>query len=185
MAYPSFSAGEVLTATDMNAVGLWKITTGSLSSTATNFQSCFSSSYRNYLILIDSPSLSNTADIYVRFMSGSTPITGADYFWAFTGLSQDGTASTSAAINQTLGYTGFSQQSANGLVIGGIQLTVYGPNLAQRTFVKCATFSYAGSQSNTRDGGIRHNLTTAYDGIQFLTASAVTMSGTVTIYGYK
>jgi hypothetical protein len=44
---PDFSSGAVLTAAQMNSVGLWKVASGSLSTATTNFQGCFTSDYRD------------------------------------------------------------------------------------------------------------------------------------------
>jgi hypothetical protein len=189
MAIKTFTTGEVLTAADTNTYlansGLTYITSGALSSTATNFAGCFSSTYTNYLITLDNLEMNGTGDIYLRMLSGTTAITGADYFWAFVGLNDAGTGVNSNGGSQTLGFTGFSQASANNLAIGASKIDVFAPFLAKRTFFKSATVAFPSGSTATRDGVVRHNLTTSYDGIQFLSAAATTMGGTVTIYGYR
>lgn len=185
----NFASGDVLTASDVNTYltngGLVYITQTTLSGTSKDVTSIFSSTYTNYLITLDSLQTSGTGDIYLRMLSGSTAATAAEYFWAFTGYTDGATASNSASsVAQTFGYTGFVQSAANNIAIGSARLDVFGPNLAQRTFLKCATVGYS-SGTIVRDGAVRHNLTTAYDGIQFLTNSAVTMGGNVTVYGYR
>jgi hypothetical protein len=189
MAIKTFTTGEVLTASDTNTYlansGLVYVTSGALSSTATNFVGCFSSTYTNYLITLDNLEMNATGDIYLRMLSGSTAITAADYFWAFVGLNDAGGAVNSNGASQTLGFTGFSQASANNLAIGSSRIDVFAPFLAKRTFFKCASVAFPSGSTATRDGANRHNLTTSYDGIQFLSAAATTMGGTVTIYGYR
>ena len=187
MAIKTFISGQVLTAADTNTylanAGLVFVASGSLSGSTKDFPLCFSDTYDNYLILIDQISVSASGDIYFQMLSGSTPATTAEYFWAYRGLRDDGVASDNVNAGMTQGYTGFSSTLAN-LVLGSIQMTVYGPKIAQRTFIKSLAIAYP-TTSATRDGMARHNVTTAYDGIRFTTGGTVTFSGNVTIYGYR
>jgi hypothetical protein len=59
-----------------------------------------------------------------------------------------------------------------------------GPQIAQRTFGTTAGIGYA-SAFYSRTGFSHHNLTNAYNGIRILTNGAATMSGNVSIYGYR
>jgi len=188
MAIKTFTTGEVLTASDTNTYlansGLVYVTSGALSSTATNFAGCFTSTYTNYRIVIDSLAFNATGYLYFQFLTGTTPETGANYFWALPGLKATGVAYTSAQQTQTLGYFGTGNAGANNLIIGSCCYDIYGPQLAQRTLltgqgagVDSEYFSHVGMNS--------HNLATAYTGIRVLTNSATTVTGNVTIYGYR
>jgi hypothetical protein len=185
MPVPDFSPGEVLTAAAMDSIGLWRVGGGALSGSATNFQGVFTSNYTNYLITLDNLQLSGTADLGIRMLSGATPIFTTDYFYAFTGLNTSGVAANQNGASQTLAFIGFSQSGANNIPIGSSRIEVFSPALAARTFFKCASIAYPGSDTATRDGAIRHNITTSYDGIQFLPNAGVTMGGNVSIYGYR
>lgn len=185
MGYPDFAVGEVLTASDMDRVGLWQITTGALSGTATNFASVFSSSFRNYRVVISSIQMSNTADVYFQMLSGTTPATSAEYNWAFAGYTAGGAAANSNATGQAVGYLGWTQSGANNIPIGALSFDIYAPNAAERTFLTVQATSFSGTLTS-RVGLSEHNLTTAYDGIRFLTNNgAVTFGGNVAIYGYN
>lgn len=188
MAVKTFTAGSVLTASDTNTylanAGLVYITSGTLSSTSKDFAGCFTSTYTNYRIVLDSVQTSGNADIYARMLSSTTPATGADYNWAILGYNSNAAATNSNASANTLAYTGFTQIGAANTVIGAIVFDIYGPQLAQRTFATTQAVAYD-TYFSTRAGMWEHNLTTAYDGIRFLTNSAVTMGGNVTIYGYR
>lgn len=54
MTFPSFNVGEVLTASDMNAVGLWLISTRTIPNGNNNFfvDNVFSANFNNYKIVI-------------------------------------------------------------------------------------------------------------------------------------
>jgi len=52
MTYPSFTSGDILTAADMNAVGLWLVKTQTVGTAVSSVQvtGAFSSTYDNPLI---------------------------------------------------------------------------------------------------------------------------------------
>jgi hypothetical protein len=183
MSFPSFATGEVLTAADMNAVGMWRVGGGALSGSATNFVGCFTSEYTDYRIVLDSLSVSATADIYWQMLDGSTPVTSANYSWGVYGITENNTALNSAFAGSTSGFTGFTSNLGS-VVVGGASMDVYGPQLAQRTLCTVSAIGYF-SAFFSRQGFSHHNLTNAYTGIRFLTASAATMTGNVSIYGYR
>jgi hypothetical protein len=188
MAIKTFTTGEVLTAADTNTylanAGLVYIDTKTLSTATTDLVGCFTSTYTNYLLVGNSLQTNSTADIYFQMLSGSTPATTADYFFAFLGLRSSNVTSNNAGASQTVGFTGFTNNGANNLPIGAFNLDVYAPQLAQRTFVKSSCTSYP-TEMTTKDGTNLHNLTNAYNGIRFTTQTAATMGGTITIYGYR
>jgi len=184
MSFPSFSAGEVLTAADMNAVGLWRVGGGALSGSTTVFQSVFTDNYTNYRIIIDSPTLSASDQVFYRLYSGATPNATNNYSFAYRGLTIGGVASDANFTSASAGVTGFSQNILNNVVLGAVVMDIYGPKLAQRTFATHQAALYAGAYVG-RQGMSLHDVTTAFDGIGFMTLSATTMTGTVSIYGYR
>lgn len=189
MAVKTFVASEVLTASDTNTYlansGLVYITSGSLSGSSTNFAGCFTSTYDNYRIVISSASISANGDIYWRGLVGTTPSTSSDYSFAFNGLLADGTSFNASNPAASVGYIGVSALGGvGGVVVGSASLDVYGPKLSQRTFLTCVGMGYY-SGFYGRSGMSHFNLTTSFDGIQFTTLGTTTMTGTVTIYGYR
>jgi hypothetical protein len=180
---PIFSVGQVLTSATMNQVGLWKIVSGALSTNTTVFQGCFTDDFTNYRIVIDSPTLSGNGDIFYRMYLGATAATTNVYSYAFRGLTIGGAASDASFSGASAAPTGFTQNVIPNAVLGGVSMDIYGPKKAQRTFATHIAAAYA-SAFVGREGMSIHDVQTAYDGIGFLTTSAVTMGGTVTIYGY-
>jgi hypothetical protein len=179
--------GQILTSAYVNNninSGLTYITGGALSTATTDFVGCFSSTYTNYRIVIDQIAWSGTAGIYFRMLSGTTPATGGDYNWAYTGLSDSGGTSNSNSAAQTIGFLGSENNGANNLLIGNLSFDIYAPNASQRTLF---TGIGAGVISNfvSKSGIAVHNQLVAYTGIRLLTNSAVTMTGNVNIYGYR
>jgi len=185
MPVPDFSPGEVLTATAMDSIGLWKVTSGTLSSTATNFAGCFSSDYRNYRIIIDQIAFSSTGDLYWQLLNGTTPDTG-NHRWALLGFNIQGTTQNSnQSASTTAAYTGITLSSGlDGQMMSTLTMDIMGPFIAARTF------AHTSGIGNNAGNGFKYGLSmnnaqTSYDGIRFLTQSATTVTGNVTIYGYR
>jgi hypothetical protein len=189
MATKTFTTGEVLTASDTNTYlansGLVYVASGALSSTATNFAGCFTSTFTNYKIVIDSAQVNAAADFYFRMLSGSTPQSGANYEYAFTTLNTNGTTGTAFFSGDTVGFTGLTVRGSTNTIFGGTTFDIYGPQLNQRTFVTANASSLAAGVLRSQVGMSSHNLVGVFDGIQILTASAATIGGNVTIYGYR
>ena len=188
MAIKTFTTGEVLTASDTNTYlansGLVYVTSGALSGTTTDFVGCFTSTYTNYRIVIDTYQPSAASDIYWRMLTNSTPETSAVYSWYMNGWTDGGAASNSSGAGQTLAYTGVSF-SVGGFVGAGLSIDMYAPAVAVRTVATSAAVSYPSGAFAHRTGGSSHSSAAAYNGIRFLTAGAPTMSGNCTIYGYR
>jgi hypothetical protein len=160
------------------------ITSGALSSTATNFAGCFSGTYTNYRIVVDSLTWNAAGYLYYQLLTGTTPETAANYFWAMSGYKATGVAYNNANQTQTFGYLGSTNVGANNLVIASCAWDICGPQLSQRTLL---TGQAAGVDSEYfhLSGMNAHNLTNPYTGIRFLTSAATTFTGNVTIYGYR
>lgn len=79
MSFPSFSVGEVLTASDMNAVGLWqtKVQTIGTNVSSVTVTNAFNSSFDNYRILVSGVSCS-VGGVSLAFQLNNS--TGNTYF---------------------------------------------------------------------------------------------------------
>jgi hypothetical protein len=191
MAIKTFTSGEVLTASDTNTYlansGLVYVASGALSSTGTNFQGCFTSTYTNYRLVFDSIQVSAAADIYFRFLSGTTPAITTNYDYAFLGLTAAGATSNSTAAGDTYGFTGISITGGGvgSTVFAQASMDVFGPQLAQRTQVLSVSPGVYAGNFGVRTGMSAFSLTSVFDGIAIYTRSAATMGGNVTIYGYR
>ncbi len=133
---------------------------------------------------MDSVNFSASADLYYRFLSGTTPNSSTDYFWSYLGLRTDTVASNSSAQGQAKGYTGISA-TVGGQVLASGSFDCYTPFRGdRRSFITGNTIGYD-TQWYARQGMTQFNLTNGFDGIQFLTNTADTVTGNVSIYGYR
>jgi|694.fasta_scaffold46773_9 hypothetical protein len=187
MAIKTFSDGNSLPASDINTYlansGLEYITSGSLNAAATNFQGCFTSAYRNYHIVIDRITPSASTDIYMRYMTGATPNTGANYYYGFVALSAAGTNLNVSGAGINAGF--LNVRLNNSSATGNIIIDIYNPQLATITHCNAkSAYSIAAGYSFSH-GGMSFDASTVFDGFQINTLGAVTLTGNVTIYGYR
>jgi hypothetical protein len=151
--------------------------------TSISLNTVFSSAYRHYRIIIDTPTTSGTGNLTVRFRSGTTDDAVNTYFqyWTMkrlTGAVQDnsGGPSTSYSLYGFLVSGGSSTNSWSGDVIF--------PNVATtQTWITGQGFGYDATSTYMVNSSILYNSAKAFDGITFFSAAQLT--GTVKVLGYR
>ncbi len=185
MAIKTYTAGSVLTATDMNTysansgyVALSKTTITAASTQ--QFTSAFNATYRNYRAVVEITG-SGTSALYLRLLVGSTVQSGN--ILSIEQRTQLSTATT------TVG-TRSDQYALNGNIFATYS------SFYQIDF--CAPFATAytnwtvtgvSGRSNTDSDQLvlsaRNIATTSIDGFELTTAGATTFTGTMTLYGVR
>jgi len=168
---PSFTSGEVLTAAQMNAVGMWLIKTQAVAAGGTSFTvtSVFSSDYRNYRVVFDNigGTAGNSAFFQINGSTGSTYTSNGRYM------------SSGANADAQIVDTGFWLGIMGTAFSGSIDL--YRPNLVAATTATCLTSSstftniVAGYDSNAA----------ASTGFTLRLAAGTLTAGSVSVYGYN
>jgi hypothetical protein len=179
MPVPVFAVGEVLTAQNMNLVGLWKTGATTVSAQSTlDVISCFSSDYQNYRVMVSVQSSTSTS-LRFRFFSGlNTPETGLVY--DRFGFSWATSATNQVSPNESSLYLGTIGSTANFRFTSGID--VFNPNTTIHTNVMpYSWFSDTGAVAFMTG---RIETTTQYTGLR-LFCDTGTISGTVRVYGYR
>lgn len=171
---PVFVSGAILTAAQMNAVGLWLYKTQTISSGATTVTvtGAFSSDYDNYLVTVSNGSLSSNQAIFLRLGSKVTGYRSQLNYAAYanTPLSVGTTTATSfdyAMPGSTTGMFGY--------------MNIGSPFLTQNTFFS-STWN-----SNTEAGTFVGNAndTTSYTAFTLGAGGGATFTGgTINVYGY-
>lgn len=181
---PDFTAGSVLTAAQMNAVGLWLVKTQTLNAVSNNITSCFTSDFDSYHVVISGFSTATTTirTINVRLLAGTTPDTSSNYSWMYNlayGANLGGNSSSQNVAQWEVGVA--STRAGQSIIIDF--------NSPQKATASSISFQSVTYQSDVpsyiiRQGGGGHNVATAYDGFQIYGATDA-LSGTVRVYGYR
>lgn len=180
MAFPSFASGDVLTATDMNAVGLWLVKTqtvgtGVASVTVTN---AFSSTYDNYRIIYTGGTMSASALIEVYM--GAAPA-GTAYQSARVSYSVLGAANAIGDNNKDRWFYG----GVGGTAYAFCAFDLYNPFLTQKTFFHSQYVEFLASSAFGTTTGLLDN-STSYSSFTLDGNGAATMTGgTIRVYGYR
>ena len=127
---PDFTSGQILTAAQMNSVGLWKVASGTLSltTTASDVLACFTSDYTNYRLLMNITARSTTSQLNMRYLIGSTS-TNVNYFQG--GLGSDYGSNATAYFQRTNDGTQLSFDSNTGTA--SYSMDIMSPQLATAT----------------------------------------------------
>ena len=177
MSFPSFSTGEVLTAADMNAVGLWRINEFTLSGGTTNLTNIFSTDYSNYLLIVSGVTTGSAIECTFQMLNNTTPATGANYNsvrWS----SLSGGSSTTAQTSGRIITCGFTPQ------LWSVQ--VCNPAIAAKTvFNSQGQYGVNADLAYPELNGAVHTLATAYNGMSMIAPGTTWTAGKVAVYGYK
>jgi hypothetical protein len=161
-----------------SAQGLTLINTTSFSAVASqSINDVFSTTYDNYLLLVQGVGSSASSDIEFRLRVGGVDASGAtDYVVpSLYNAQNSSTVANAGGAAQSSGYLGFT--SNDRFVTTS---TIFNPFLSQQTF---NTFHNYGANYQLW-GGTRHALTTSYTGLTLIVAGG-TMTGIASIYGFN
>ena len=145
-----------------------------------SFNNCFSSTYQNYLIVMNLLNSAGEDPLLYRMRLSGTDASGSDYDYI-----QEFVYNT----NQLVASTNNATNARASIVANGVQsaviINVNRPFDAAPTLLLSNASWYNGNDAMRKIGvGAVHNVSTSYDGITFLTTGG-TMTGTIRIYGYS
>lgn len=177
MSFPSFATGEVLTAADMNAVGLWLVKSqavGTGVSTVT-VTGAFSADYENYKIVYSGGTQTLNCDVYFQIGGSSTGYYGCLIYGSTTG------GSALLAVNNNNNRAdwcgGAQANQAN-----HVNLELMGPFNA--AYTKIRNGSYQNDNAYGAYNG-EHRVATSYTSFLIGVAAGTMTGGTISVYGYK
>ena len=178
MAFPSFASGDVLTATDMNAVGLWLVKTQTVGSavSSVNVTSAFSASYLHYRIVYIGGSASADGDLRLTLGAAAT-----GYYMAFQYVAYGGTTPVGVSDNNAARWStaGSHRTTANSLIVD-----LFNPFASDETgMAGFYSAMKAGSVAGSFAGFL--NNTTSYSDFTITPSSGTLTGGVIYVYGYK
>ena len=172
---PTFSSGAILTAAQMNSVGMWLVKTQTVGSAVASVTvtDAFSADYDNYKIIVSGGVASG--DIGIQFQLGST---ATGYYGTYIYSAYSGTSVLGFNTNNGANWPVGASSSAGHQVC----IDLLNPFLAKRT-------SYGGFNQNTTSNagpvtGYVAN-STSYTGFTLTTTSGTLTGGTIKVYGYR
>jgi hypothetical protein len=180
MPVPDFSPGEVLTAAAMDRIGLWLVKTDTITSgTSKEITGAFSSSFKDYLIVIDNLVFSAGVGLLLRMGTNAL-----SYYWGGS-VVQYATGVVSGEFgNNTSSFNTGAVADTSG--VASTTINVFRPFETTRT-----GYSATGIDSRVGGGGNRTysgflNNTTSYTSFTLLTGGATTFTScNVAVYGYR
>ena len=185
MAIKTFTTGEVLTAADTNTYlansGLVYISTTTISNSTTQFVGAFTDTYTNYRAVFSVASSAGNA-LYLRWLVGTTVQTG-------NMISQD--VYVNYSVGTILAGGRADQYGQFGSVFATYPSTfcvdIYSPQATAYSSYgsNIGTAGVSNTDSRLIWFGGRNIATTQMTGFEVTTATAVTLSGTMTLYGYR
>lgn len=174
IAPPAVGGSQVLTLpTDSVQPGMVLLASQTFSAASSvSINNCFTSSYTNYLILVQNSSTSDGVSLMWRFRASGVDQSGANYYWRriinTTATSADASSSYDIAAAANSGNVG----------IAAMNYTRMAPYPISATFA-----AYQSSAQNTGTSGLSYNGSAA-DGFSIY-ASAGNITGSVRVYGYR
>lgn len=185
---PDFSAGSVLTAAQLDKIGLWHISTATAAGTsrALLVDNVFTSDYSNYRIIGKIRSTIATNALFFQLLNSSGTSLATNYYGTAYGqdYASPGTGFTTNAAT-TVAYVGWIPNSSS--VYLTFSFDILGPAIAadatswqgQHTGLSSGA-SYLGGQFL----GAR-TVADANRGIRFDNGGAGNLTGSVSVYGYN
>ncbi len=178
---PTFSSGAVLTAAQMNSVGLWLVKTQTVGSAVSSVTvtGAFSADYDNYLILLSGGTCSLSGSIGIE-IGGST--TGYYGFLVYGDVGAN-TVIGAARNNQALmNWQGGCTAAGQAAIVSS---TVLNPFKAAYTSFTNGAYRTVGTNPvyGTMQG--EHRVATSYTSFKIVPDSGTLTGGIIAVYGYK
>lgn len=176
---PDFVAGQILTAAQMNGIGLWEVKSQVIGTTVSSVTvtGAFSADYDNYLIMISDGV--GSASTSTAMTLGSTT---AGYYYGAQWCTYGGVTGVYNGSN-VAAWSDIIFQSTNAI---NCQVILKNPFLAKRTFINYQTSGAATASVNLKvEGGGYLDNNTSYTAFTLTPASGTLTGGTIRVYGYR
>lgn len=185
MAIKTFTTGEVLTASDTNTYlansGLVYVAQSTPTANATiNIDSVFTSTYRNYYVVIRGTASTGSA-VYLRWRAAGATLT--DNIYSVSMGNSNGTTAF-GGVARSDQYSLFPAMYPT--YPTNVTMTVYNPQVTDYTsFNLQANYPISATDLGQSVQSGSNKVTTAIDGFQLTTAAAPTLAITYYIYGIR
>jgi len=174
---PTFSSGAVLTAAQMNSVGLWLVKTQTVGTAVSSVTvtGAFSADYQNYLILMSGGTQTDNTSIYLQLGASATG------YYAFLNYG-DVTAGTPLGANRNNGVRFAWVGGGKATFASHASFQLINPFGAVYTKLLNGTYQNDGGYGMTIG---EHRVATSYTSFVLGPESGTLTGGTIYVYGYK
>jgi hypothetical protein len=175
---PDFVAGQILTAAQMNAVGLWEIKSQVIGTAVSSVEvtGAFSADYDNYIILVNGGFASTTLNLNLTLGSTTTGYYAFGYFGSYTSGAVTGSNINNAASWSAAGTGTASNNYAN--------IFLSNPFLAKNTMFLSNAANASTTSTTVHYNGFLNN-STSYTSFTLTTSTGTVTGGTIRVYGYR
>ena len=175
MGFPVFASGDVLNASDMNAVGLWLVKTQTVGTgvASVTVTGAFSADYDNYKVIYEGGVGSTNITIDLQLGASTTGYNMSLPYVVYGSGTPAGTSIVNGARFSLAGYGTVNYATVN--------LDILGPNKTQYTRVMGA---YVGELESGSYGGV-HKVNAAYTAFTMTSNFGTMTGGTIRVYGYR
>lgn len=177
MPVPVFTTGEVLTAANMNQVGLWLVKTQTVGTAVSSVQvtGAFSSSYDSYKITWTGGTSSAATQIDMTLGSTTTAYYNTlQYGNTYTTPTPTGLGNNNGS---KFTFVGWSESSSGGV----IECELHQPFLSKWTHFRS---SWMATTNGGMNAGVQQS-TTSFTSFTFTPLSGTLTGGTIRVYGYR
>jgi hypothetical protein len=177
---PLFLDGEILYASSLNKIGLWFVSSGTITATTGgNFDSVFTADYLNYRITVNATT-GATASPALEFAlrASSTTLAGDWYRTSITTSNSAGPTRAWSATGTNTCTVGYVSDARGGQTI----IDVFQPQTSDNTRIISQSQAWGSTASNA---GTHWNVGDTDVGTGFRLSCASNFTATVRIYGYN
>lgn len=182
MSFPSFNTGDVLTAADMNAVGMWLVKTQAVGTgvASVTVTSCFNSTFANYRIIYMGGSATTSSNLALQFGPASVGGYNANYYQIvhysfFNGTANNNIAASNNASN--FPYIGFHDSDSV-----RFSADIGNPNATEWTTLYNAPY-ITNASAGYCVGVVQNNA--QFTEFTLSPSSGTLTGGTIRVYGYR
>ena len=176
---PDFVAGQVLTAAQMNGIGLWEIKSQTIGTAVSSVvvTGAFSADYENYLIVVNGGVASTTLNLNLTLGSANTAYYQKSLFgtWANNTI-------TGVGVNNAANFPAIVRGTTSSLS-GTFQLL--SPNLAKNTIMFFSNTETSTTTGFWEQGGGMLADTTQHTAFTLTASTGTITGGTIRVYGYR
>lgn len=175
---PDFTAGQVLTAAQMNLIGLWLVKTQTIGNAVSSVQvtNAFSADYDDYLILLDGGVASTSCDIALTLGSASTAYYSSLFYNTYSSATLIG-----FNFSNTASFPYVGQGTTNKIIVAA---KLFGPFITNRTSMSSHVIQTTTTGLSGIAGGFLNDAT-SYTSFTLTPSSGTLTGGRIRVYGYN